>query len=164
MPGWSRVLFPGHGVPPFMIHPSAGTFIALATSALIRTLNSSYSLCSTKRDQQRCSLFCSAATSGRCGDAASVYLHGAAFLDERRLHLVLEVVDLEREVELGGTGLDVELLAERHPLARELGSLTAPRRSASTRRRRRRSRRPCPSGSPRPGWRAPCSPSPAAAP
>jgi hypothetical protein len=51
------------------------------------------------------------------------YLHGAALLHEGGLHLVLEVVDLEREVELRGAGLDAELLAEGHPLARELGRL-----------------------------------------
>ena len=44
MPGWSRTLFPGHGVPSCMVHPSSGTFWAFATKALILTLNSSYSL------------------------------------------------------------------------------------------------------------------------
>ena len=44
MPGWSLGLFPGQAVPSAMVHPSSGTFWALATSALIRILNSSYSL------------------------------------------------------------------------------------------------------------------------
>lgn len=41
----SRVLFPGHGVPSCITHPSSGFFCAAATNALILTLNSSYSLC-----------------------------------------------------------------------------------------------------------------------
>lgn len=45
MPGWSRVLLPGHGVPSCMVHPSSGTFCAFATNAFTRTLNSSYSRC-----------------------------------------------------------------------------------------------------------------------
>lgn len=52
-----------------------------------------------------------------------VYLHGAAFFDEGGLDLVLEVVDLLGEVELGGAGLDGELLAEGDPPAGELGGL-----------------------------------------
>ena len=46
IPGWSLVLFPGHGVPSCITHPSSGIFWALATSPLTRILNSSYSLCS----------------------------------------------------------------------------------------------------------------------
>uniref|UniRef100_A0A2P2PLD5 Uncharacterized protein n=1 Tax=Rhizophora mucronata TaxID=61149 RepID=A0A2P2PLD5_RHIMU len=49
MPGWSLVLFPGHGVPSCMIHPSGGTFWAFATIAFILTLNSSYSLFIARR-------------------------------------------------------------------------------------------------------------------
>lgn len=48
IPGWSLVLFPGHGVPSCIIHPSSGIFCAFATSPLIRILNSSYSLCTTE--------------------------------------------------------------------------------------------------------------------
>ena len=48
IPGWSLGLFPGHGVPSCIVQPSSGVFCALATRALIRTLNSSYSLCETK--------------------------------------------------------------------------------------------------------------------
>lgn len=49
MPGWSRTLFPGHGVPSCIVHPSSGTFCAMATNPFILTLNSSYSLCTKKK-------------------------------------------------------------------------------------------------------------------
>jgi hypothetical protein len=52
IPGWSRVLFPGQGVPSCMVHPSSGIFCAFATNAFTRTLNSSYSLCKTRRQTQ----------------------------------------------------------------------------------------------------------------
>jgi hypothetical protein len=41
------VLFPGHGVPSDMTHPSSGTFRAFAARQFILTFNSSYALCNT---------------------------------------------------------------------------------------------------------------------
>lgn len=44
IPGWFWVLFPGHGVPSLIIHPSQGTFWNFTTKELIWILNSSYCL------------------------------------------------------------------------------------------------------------------------
>lgn len=49
MPTWSLRKFPGQGVPSAIFQPSRGLFWALATRALMRILNSSYSLCSTTK-------------------------------------------------------------------------------------------------------------------
>lgn len=46
IPGWSLTLWPGQGVPSFMVQQtSSGTFCTIATNSLMQTLYSSYSLC-----------------------------------------------------------------------------------------------------------------------
>lgn len=51
------------------------------------------------------------------------YLHGPSLLHEAGLHLVLQIVNLLWEVELGSPRLDPIPLAERHPPPAELGGL-----------------------------------------
>lgn len=46
IPGWSLTLWPGQGVPSFMVQQtSSRTFCTIATNSLMQTLYSSYSLC-----------------------------------------------------------------------------------------------------------------------
>jgi hypothetical protein len=79
--------------------PRSGFFCALAASALMRTLNSSYSLC-----HFLFACHCHHPSIFRSENQNQpTDLHGAALLDEGRLHLVLlEVVHLLPKVELRG--------------------------------------------------------------
>lgn len=138
------MLFPGQGVPSCMVHPSSGIFCAFATNAFTRTLNSSYSLCKSRRQTQfsirRPLLSCTENDIVALGETKSflntpnwmnanvsmvcvIYLHCPALFHKGWLDLILQVVNLESKVNLGSPWLNVKLLAERHPFPREFRGL-----------------------------------------
>ena len=107
-------LFPGHGVPSCIVHPSSGTFWALATKALIWTLNSSYSLCNMNWVKKF--NICLSRSNWITQCIATYYLHCSPLLHRWWQHLIFEVIHLLHKIKFRGPWLNVELLTERNPL------------------------------------------------
>ena len=141
MPGWSRTLFPGHGVPSCIVQPSSGTFCAVATSPFIFTLNSSYSLCTKIQPKTIMSYYGEDNHHITELDLTSVLriyikfgvilqqnldqhesewwevtnLHGTPFPDKCWMNFIFQIVHFLRKIPLRGSGLNIKFFTERNP-------------------------------------------------
>ena len=106
-----------------MIHPSSGTFCALATRPLIRTLNSSYSLCQVCF-QNRNQCHTAAGTTKTYTHISQIYLHCPAVFNKWSLDFVFQVINFLSEVPLWSPRFYVVLLTEWYPFSSKLWSFS----------------------------------------